>query len=409
MDWPKKIRETALLDSLTIRRLLIDGAAIFVCIPIAVALVFGAASASALATAAALQLIAFSALSVRRAQKAAAACEERHDAAADDAMHDLAMLVDSTRDEMRSQLDVMRADLDRVREILASAIGGLIQSFTGMADQAMQQRELALRAAQGQASSEEEINFERFVKETGDTLQSFVESTIHSSRTGMILVERIDSVNQQISNVKLILGEIEGIAKQTNLLALNAAIEAARAGEAGRGFAVVADAVRDLSSRTSQFSNEIRVHMERVASSISATETDINEMASKDMNFALQAKERVEFTMREIAGVNAGVARMVDEIGSIAKSLSNDVDASVRTLQFQDITSQLIEHVQRRAHAVDLLVQKLSTVATHGPTGARPGHETAGELRSTLEQARAMTARNPVSQTSVSAGEVDLF
>lgn len=409
MDWPKKTRETALLDSLTIRRLLTDGAVVFVLLPVAVALMFGAGSASALATAAALQLLVFAVLSMRRARKAAAASAQQEEAQAEDVLHELSVLVDSTRDEMRSQLDVMRADLDRVREILGSAIGGLIQSFTGMAEQAMQQRELALRAAQGQASNEEEINFERFVKETGDTLQSFVESTIHSSRTGMILVERIDSVNQQISNVKQILGEIEGIAKQTNLLALNAAIEAARAGEAGRGFAVVADAVRDLSSRTSQFSNEIRVHMERVASSISATETDINEMASKDMNFALQAKERVEFTMREIAGVNAGVARMVDEIGTIAKGLSNEVDASVRSLQFQDITSQLIEHVQRRAHAVDLLVQKLSTVATHGQGGARLGHEAAGELRSSLEQARAMTARNPVSQTSVSAGEVDLF
>lgn len=409
MDWPKKIRETALLDSLTIRRLLIDGAVIFLIIPAAVVLVFGATSMSALATIAALQLIAFAVLSVLRAKTSAVANLKQEDVHADDALHELSVLVDDTRDEMRNQLDVMRADLDRVREILGSAIGGLIQSFTGMADQAMQQRELALRAAQGQASNEEEINFERFVKETGDTLQSFVESTIHSSRTGMILVERIDSVNQQISNVKQILGEIEGIAKQTNLLALNAAIEAARAGEAGRGFAVVADAVRDLSSRTSQFSNEIRVHMERVAHSISATEADINEMASKDMNFALQAKERVESTMREIAGVNAGVARMVDEIGGIAKSLSNDVDASVRSLQFQDITSQLIEHVQRRAHAVDLLVQKLSTVATHGQGGARPSHETAGELRASLEQARTMTARNPVSQTSVSAGEVDLF
>ncbi len=38
-----------------------------------------------------------------------------------------------------------------------------------------------------------------------------------------------------MSEVRGMLGEIEGISKQTNLLALNAAIEAARAGEAGPG------------------------------------------------------------------------------------------------------------------------------------------------------------------------------
>ena len=73
----------------------------------------------------------------------------------------------------------------------------------------------------------------------------------------MYLVERMDAIQVHIGSAGL-LREIDSISKQTNLLALNAAIEAARRGGGARGFAVVADEVRDLSSRTRQFSQQIR-------------------------------------------------------------------------------------------------------------------------------------------------------
>jgi len=315
--------------------------------------------------------------------------------------------VEACRQELATQFDLIRSDVDRVRRILADAISGLIQTFQAMAQQANQQRDLAIRAATGQVHEDkEDITFERFVQDTEETLRSFVDGTVNSSRTGMVLVERIDGVKQRLGDVKKILGEIESIAKQTNLLALNAAIEAARAGEAGRGFAVVADAVRDLSGRTSQFSSEIRTHMHRVEESIRDTEDDINRIASTDMNFALTAKARVGSTMQEIAEVNSAVAGLVGEIGSLARNLAQDVEASVRRLQFQDITTQLLEHVQRRANAVELIVKTLSAVGTQTDRGAESKAE---DLTTVLVQARSMTARDPASQSSVGAGSVDLF
>jgi len=61
---------------------------------------------------------------------------------------------------------------------------------------------------------------------------------------------------------------ITDIANQTNLLALNAAIEAARAGELGRGFAVVADEVRNLSKRSTESANEIKLLIEKSSSDV---------------------------------------------------------------------------------------------------------------------------------------------
>jgi len=387
------------------RRVLYPGAGLSALVLIAALLLAPASARPILALALMTTAAAWAGLIWWAERMTAAARQSTPEAA--DPMSALTDQVDACRDELATQFDFIRTDVDRVRQILADAISRLIQSFQGMAQQANQQRDLAIRAATGQVGQDgKEITFERFVQDTEETLRSFVEGTINSSRTGMVLVERIDGVKQQLGDVKKILGEIEGIAKQTNLLALNAAIEAARAGEAGRGFAVVADAVRDLSGRTSQFSSEIRTHMHRVEESIRDTEDDINRMASTDMNFALTAKARVAATMQEIAVVNAGVAELVDEIGGLAGSLTQDVDTSVRSLQFQDITTQLLEHVQRRASAVELIVKSLSSVGTPADQDAEARAE---DLTAVLAQARSMTARNPVSQSSVGAGDVDLF
>jgi len=64
-------------------------------------------------------------------------------------------------------------------------------------------------------------------------------------------------LERSIKDISDIVDSIEKIARQTNLIALNAAVEAARAGSAGRGFAVIAHEIRQLSTRTTEATNQI--------------------------------------------------------------------------------------------------------------------------------------------------------
>ena len=75
----------------------------------------------------------------------------------------------------------------------------------------------------------------------------------------------IEEIAQETKKIKEAVEIIEQILFQINILSLNAAVEAATAGEFGKCFAVVASEVRNLASKTSQASDEIKEIIEKAA------------------------------------------------------------------------------------------------------------------------------------------------
>ena len=322
--------------------------------------------------------------------------------------------IEAAHAERELQVNAVREESERIQVILREAIDKVIGSFGSINEQIKQQQQVALGIANSDSSAAGTAGFQSFVEDTSRTLDYFVENTIANSRSAVGLVERMEDIRERLADIRSILGEIESISKQTNLLALNAAIEAARAGEAGRGFAVVADEVRHLSGRTNQFSQEIRAKVASVNDSVVSAEDAINEVASKDMNFTLQARQQVDETMGEVQLINERMSSGVARMGEIARHLERDVDASVTALQFQDMVTQLLGHLTRRVEALGMMHDALAGIAKRcvGSDVARADPRLVEELSRCdriVAEARAHTAHNPVSQTGMGSGDVELF
>jgi methyl-accepting chemotaxis protein len=327
-------------------------------------------------------------------------------------------LLDECSRQISGQMSIQRSELAQVQALLGEAIGNLTGSFTNMHENTRRQRDVTVAVTSGIDNGKSRQQFDDFVKDTSTVMQRVVDSIVNNSKLGVELIELTDSIASRARDVQSILSEIGSIAKQTNLLALNAAIEAARAGEAGRGFAVVADEVRDLSGRTSQFSQQINTVIQNMQATVKQTEEAIQRMASHDLSFAFESKKSVELIVATMERQNQQRGTAISQLAGIADEVELQVGRAVTALQFQDIVSQLLGHASRRAEAIDDVSQHLALLAqtlqrhAAAPNGKDILESLKAETRSVSERLQAMadiTARNPVSQTEMSQGGVELF
>jgi methyl-accepting chemotaxis protein len=301
----------------------------------------------------------------------------------------LAADVTSFRDQLSAGCDELR----QIQQLLDDAIGKLMPSFTGLEAKVRRQQRIASdlvsqhNVEPGGAGSG--MTIEAFLRATESTFGELLEKTIANSNTSIDMAKSIDDVSSGIAGIVKVFREVESIAEQTKLLALNAKIEAAHAGDAGRGFSVVAGEVRKLSDRSSTFSTQIRSMIQGLDRDLRGAQQRFNEMASKDVEFATESKESLASMSDEVREVHVAMMHAVDELSSINSEVERDVGLAVMSLQFHDLTTQLLSTATRRLRGIDEALAAL------------------GSATQTIELPS--LTRKSIEQQHLDAGEVELF
>ena len=323
---------------------------------------------------------------------------------------------------LHRQVSLIRTELDQVRGLLKDAVTQLTGSFTSLEEQTRAQRGLVVELtshSSGGKGIHEAINFERFVNSTSEMLTHFVESIVHTSKYSMGLVEKMQDITRVMEAIVKDVSGVEKIAKQTKLLSLNASIEAARAGELGRCFGVVADEVRKLAAQSTDLGNQIFRHAQEVQGALQKAELSTNEMASRDMNFALKAKADVTEMMDRIRILNQKMQESMKEVSRINTEIKSSVDTAVTALQFDDLVVQVMARITGRLEKMETLLSRISGLGLEtglGSEGANGGP--AGDLgrlramKAALSEALQRLGKDEtrsVTQQQIRAGSIELF
>lgn len=305
-------------------------------------------------------------------------------------------------------------DMDALQSMQTDALTTLSQAFQALKSDLDQQQNLVQSLLYGSGSTQQHDDvamnsahkqMSNFAEDTMKTLNNFVESSVQTSADLMEMLDRVSELSEGMPELMRALDDIDNIAEQTNLLALNAAIEAARAGEHGRGFAVVADEVRTLSGRSSEFSRTIQDNLNAMNRRIETLVKDVGKIASQDMSFILHAKKEVEGAIQLLMAKSQSDQLVTQELEQLSQGLESALYDAMRAMQFEDMSSQTIQHTVAEQQHLLLLVEALR----QGADDPHRFHEALRQSVESFSRAREERKSNPVSSSSMSSGDIDLF
>lgn len=313
---------------------------------------------------------------------------------------------------LKFEADIIHQEVTRVDGLIKEAVHTMENSFHSVNTLSHQQTTLMhslLERTADDSVGDGHLSMKKFLFETSGVLDEFVDMMMMVSRNSLETVHQIDDMTGQLEHIFKLIESVEGLASQTNLLALNASIEAARAGEAGRGFAVVADEVRSLSISSAELNNQIRERIKSAQTAIEMLRNTVGKMASSDISDTIETKDRVGKMLAEVGELNNFVSEQVFSVSRVNQQQDTAVADAVRSLQFEDISSQALSSISYNIdtlHQIAALLDSLKADDASVATQVEQFIQTCQQRRSDAQQ---RNHARTVSQVDLHEGEVELF
>jgi len=206
------------------------------------------------------------------------------------------------------------------------------------------------------------------IQDIATTLTSAAEGAENTSTVAAAARNAVDAakddakaLTEAARTIEKVIELIEDVAGQTNLLALNATIEAARAGEMGRGFGVVAQEVKQLATRTSRATEEVRGGLQgitaasaRIAERVAGLVQSIDQVAGVAATIA----ESIRKQDTNSQAITSATARTADDVREVAAAVKDVAGMIGQTKEAANLVTRVSTDLGQQAGELRAAVER---------------------------------------------------
>ncbi len=232
--------------------------------------------------------------------------------------------------------------------------------------------------------------FRRADSSTSEGQKFLKESSAFHVQLGNEISEQLSSAHTELGNTQAILSD--AITKLVS------------------NFIAISDGVRDLSEHTNSFSKQLHELVNNVDRSLAASESNVNDLAAGNMAAVKVSNKHVQAMVADLNSFNETVAKNAVELNMISTNVEQNVLVVISTLQFQDMSSQLIEHAKMRMAALQEVANEMGK--GQGSPSQREYLEQIAAYNRLLDKhviSLDKQKANPVAQKDFGTGDIELF
>jgi len=305
------------------------------------------------------------------------------------------------QESMSGEIDAIGGQTHQVESLLKDAIASLHEAFESIHNSSDQQMQVMTSLMMDVTGASDNENIFQRAEDASAILSGLVNSLMLNSKNNLQALTTMDSVQKRLQVVLSLEKE------QENLIAQLCDCSEAEQFDADR--------VRQL---TQQLRNKQTVENEYVSKTMAQfnkTHQLIGQVASRDMEEVMVAKEKVENILKHFFQINEVVTESRVRVNQVNAEMRQHLGAAIRALQFEDISTQSLGHTDRHLGRMAGMIG----ILTDGLQGLDQSNITDDMYLSRIaaihiamsdyHQALQLEDSNPVSQESMDEGDIDLF